>query len=77
MTIWKKKMNKKFYLDLIEQVPAEHRRLVVQDKNGEKVLDFTNFIVAYGKTLEKHLRKTDATHRRTTKSVPTVHSGKG
>ncbi len=33
--------------------------------------------IVNGKTLEKHLRKTDATHRRTTKSVPTVHSGKG
>jgi hypothetical protein len=62
-------MNKQFYLDLVKQVPAKHRRLVVQNKDGEATLDLTNFIVAYGKAVEKYLRKTNAIDRRTTKSL--------
>ena len=65
-------MNRQFYLDLIKQVPQKDRNLVIKDN----ILDLSDFIVAYGRTLEKHLRKANGINSRTTKSVPAVYSGK-
>lgn len=62
-------MNKQFYLDMVENIPQKNRRLVITEKNGEKVLDLSEFIVAYGRTLEKHLRKTHGINSRAVKSI--------
>jgi hypothetical protein len=54
---------------MVENIPQKNRRLVISEKNGEKVLDLSEFIIAYGRTLEKHLRKTHGINSRAVKSI--------
>jgi hypothetical protein len=44
------------YLNIFDEIPEESKKIKIVEENDDIVLDFKDFVVAYGKALHQHLR---------------------